>query len=77
MGQPTRAVRLAGAAVALRAGPGQPVNLWSFSEAEVARWLEPARRAVGAQAAIVAWAEGQAMTLEQAVAYALEEPGDA
>jgi hypothetical protein len=37
------------------------------------RWLAPARQALDAAAQAAAWAEGQAMPLEQAVADALEE----
>jgi hypothetical protein len=38
------------------------------------RWLAGARRAAGDEAAATAWAEGQDMSLEQAVADALEAP---
>jgi len=40
-------------------------------------WLEPARRQLSEPARAAAEAEGQAMTLEQAVAYALEDAPDA
>jgi hypothetical protein len=36
-------------------------------------WLEPARRALGEESFAQAWADGQAMTLEGAVAVALED----
>lgn len=36
------------------------------------RAIEAARASLGEQVAAAAWVEGQAMTLEQAVAYALE-----
>jgi predicted ATPase/class 3 adenylate cyclase len=39
--------------------------------------MAPARQALGEEEFARAWAEGQAMTLEQAVAYALSEEGDA
>ena len=35
-------------------------------------WLEPARRALGDEGFARDWANGQSMTREQAVAYALE-----
>ena len=41
--------------------------------AEAPGFLERARQTLGEAAYAAAWAEGQAMTLEQAVAYALEE----
>jgi non-specific serine/threonine protein kinase len=65
-----RAVRLAGAAAALRETSGLPVPGSDQSEQE--RQVEQARRALGEAAATAAWAEGQTMTLEEAVAYALE-----
>jgi hypothetical protein len=37
--------------------------------------ITAARSALGEDAYAVAWAEGRSMNLEQAVAYALEEPG--
>ncbi len=69
-GQPGRALRLAGASDALR----EAARL-EFPPHERA-WLEarlaPAWAAMG-EAATAAWAEGQAMGMEQAVAYALEQ----
>ena len=67
--QPGRALRLAGAAAALREalGKSHPHNLRDWLE----RKLAPARAALGTEAA-AAWAEGQAMGLERAVAYALD-----
>jgi non-specific serine/threonine protein kinase len=41
------------------------------------RWLAPARRALSPEALHAAGAEGRTMTLEQAVAYALEDAPDA
>jgi tetratricopeptide (TPR) repeat protein len=45
------------------------------SESERAELMEQGRRQIGPQAWDRAWAEGEAMTLEQALAYALEQPG--
>ena len=44
---------------------------------EAPDFLEQARQTLGEAGYAAAWAAGQAMTLEQAVAYALEEDGDA
>jgi predicted ATPase/class 3 adenylate cyclase/DNA-binding NarL/FixJ family response regulator len=64
-----RALQLAGAASAVRetvrALPAPP---W---EAMVATSLEPARRALGADAAQAAWKSGTGLTLEQAIEHAL------
>jgi DNA-binding CsgD family transcriptional regulator len=71
-GQAARALRLAGAATALReaiAAPRPPVDhTW------LERWLAPARGALAAAARAAAWEEGRALTPDQAAAYALEEP---
>jgi hypothetical protein len=74
-GRPGRALRLAGAAGALR----EALGLFAPRDdrPRLERWLEPARRELGPPAAAAAWAEGQAMAPEQAVADALEEVGDA
>jgi predicted ATPase len=71
--QPDRAVRLAGAAAAQRAAIGAPFAVaWTTW---FARWLRPAEQMLSDGARASVWAEGQAMTLEQAVAYALDEGG--
>jgi tetratricopeptide (TPR) repeat protein len=71
-GEPARALRLAGAAAAPGAAGGAALQPTERQRLE--RWLAGARRAVGDEAAATAWAEGQAMSLEQAVAGALEAP---
>jgi tetratricopeptide (TPR) repeat protein len=68
-GQPTRALRLAGATAALREAIGAVIP--PFLQARRERWLESARQELGEDAHAAAWAEGGAMTLEQAVAYSL------
>jgi hypothetical protein len=68
---PERPVRLHAAAQALRDAIGKPVA--PSRRAEHQRELAAARAALGKQAFAAAWAEGRAMTLEQAVAYALDE----
>lgn len=70
--RPTRALKLAGAAAALRDNIG--ASEVSPFRAYIERRLEPAWQVLGGEAGEVAWVEGQRMTLEQAIAYALEEP---
>jgi tetratricopeptide (TPR) repeat protein len=69
-GQSERALRLAGAAQAQGEALGARLGIMQRSELE--RWLERAWHALSAGAAETAWAEGRAMTFEQAVAYALD-----
>jgi hypothetical protein len=71
-GDPCRALRLAGATAALRERTSRP--LIPFDQAALTRRLAPARQALSAEEQALAWTEGQAMTLEQTIAYALEEP---
>jgi non-specific serine/threonine protein kinase len=68
--RPLAALRLAGAAEAARDQINNPMS--PVEHTLLARALEVARRAVSTEAADVAWQEGQAMTLEEAIAYALE-----
>src|SRR5262249_19988974 len=73
-GRPARALRLAGAAAPLRGAFGR--RRWPLDQAQLERWVQTARAALGEPAAAAAWAAGQAMSLDQAVAYALEDaPG--
>jgi predicted ATPase/DNA-binding SARP family transcriptional activator/Tfp pilus assembly protein PilF len=64
-----RAARLWGAASALREAIGSPVSANRHEELE--REAAAARQTTGEAAFTVAWQEGQTMTLEQAVGYAL------
>jgi non-specific serine/threonine protein kinase len=69
----TRAVRLAGAAAAQGRRVGAPIGpAWAALHE---RWLGRARQELSADAFVAAWQEGQAMTLEQAIAYALSDNG--
>jgi len=68
-GQPELAVRLAGAAAALREAAG----LRPLAGARVEAYLAPARR-FGDAAVARLWASGQALTSEAAVALALDAP---
>ncbi|HLH73725.1 MAG TPA: hypothetical protein VKX96_10615, partial [Chloroflexota bacterium] len=65
--QPTRALTLAGAATALRERVGipRPANV----AAEIDAALSPAREVLGTTAA-KAWAEGEALTVEQTISLA-------
>jgi non-specific serine/threonine protein kinase len=68
-GEPGRALRLAGAAAAVRKRDHWPLT--PFDERMLACRLAPARRSLSPQDQAAAWAEGQQMTVEQAIAYAL------
>ena len=70
-GQPERALHLAGAAAALRETIGAPLPPTEQEEFE--RHLEMARQTLDEEAAAKALANGRAMTLEQAIEYALQE----
>jgi hypothetical protein len=73
--RPTLALRMMGAATALRSSQGRP-----HSAADQARWdrhVAALRAALAGDVAAVAWQEGTAMALEQAVAAALSaNPAD-
>jgi tetratricopeptide (TPR) repeat protein len=69
--EPARAVRLLGAAAALRdVDQSQPVLA---RRREIERNLAAARAQLDEATFATAWAEGQAMPLEEAIAYALED----
>jgi hypothetical protein len=69
-GQFERAVRLLGAAEAVAATLRRTLPV--AVAAEYARTAAAARAALSEEAFAAAWAEGRVMTLEEAVAYALE-----
>jgi len=69
--QPTRSLRLVGAAAALRELIGVPLP--PHGQAQLEARLAPARQAIGAEAAAAAEAAGRAMGLEQAITDALTE----
>lgn len=71
LGQAQRAIRLAGASTAQRERIG--VSLPPAFKERYERMIASARQALPEQAQAKAWAEGQAMTLEQATEYALNE----
>jgi len=70
-GQPERAARLMGAAEALRQASQAPMGAPDRTDYE--RFVAAARAKLDEESFAMAWAEGCAMTKEQAVAYALEE----
>jgi tetratricopeptide (TPR) repeat protein len=67
--QPERALRLAGAASALRQALGAPLP--PVEHARLEKGLDPARRALPGAASATAWMEGWRMPAEKAIAYAL------
>jgi predicted ATPase/class 3 adenylate cyclase len=69
--QPERAARLFGAAEALREGLG--ARVWPAEQADHERNLSNARAQLSIGAWEKAWQEGRAMSVEQAIAYALGE----
>jgi tetratricopeptide (TPR) repeat protein len=74
-GAPVRAVRLAGAAhVAAKPGAWHVIGDWGYLP-DALQIREAAARVVSEEDVAQSWAEGQVMTLEQAIAYALAEDG--
>ncbi|HET6261938.1 MAG TPA: tetratricopeptide repeat protein, partial [Chloroflexia bacterium] len=74
-GKPERAARLFGAADAITKATGEAVPL--ANRAEYAQIVEGVRDSLGKEAFEAAWDQGQAMPLEEAVAYGLEATGPA
>jgi hypothetical protein len=72
--QPVRALRLLGAAAELRRRTG--LSVAAGEQAALDRVLERAGQALDSTRRAEAWAHGQALAPEQAVAYALARPGD-
>jgi predicted ATPase/class 3 adenylate cyclase len=69
-GQPVRAVRLLGAAAALREAIGVPLP--PFLRPDQQRGIAALRTGLGEEIFAAVWAQGQALTLEQAVHEALD-----
>ncbi len=65
MNQPEQAVRLAGAAAALRASLEHPIS--PGEQVVLERWLVPARACLGEAAMVQAWKAGQALSTEHAI----------
>ena len=70
-GRTGRAVRLAGAAERLRATSG--THSWPVVQRTRAQWLASAPQTLNESAYQAVWEQGQAMNLEEAIAYALEQ----
>src|SRR4029079_4150792 len=70
-GRPERAARLWGTAETLREASGLIMDAFERDTHE--RALASARAALGEEAFAAAWAAGQALTLEQAIVYALDK----
>jgi len=70
IGQPERAVRLLGAEQVLREEVGY--QIFPTVRADYEQAVAAARAQLGEEAFAAAWAAGRALTLEQALAYALE-----
>jgi len=68
--RPKRALRLSGAAASLRKALGAPLS--SLERANLEHSLALARQTLGQEASEAECAQGAAMTLEQAIAYAFE-----
>jgi hypothetical protein len=68
-GRPERALCLAGAAATLREAIGAPLP--SADQVALERRLESARKALSDAEQAAAWGQGCAMTMEQAIDYAL------
>jgi predicted ATPase len=73
-GQHERVARLFGAAAGIREAMRAPLP--PAERAEHDRSVAAVRTALGEEAFAAAWAEGRAMSLEEAVSHALEEPAD-
>jgi predicted ATPase/DNA-binding XRE family transcriptional regulator len=65
MNQREQAVRLAGAAAALRASLQHPTS--PGEQVMLERWLGPARACLGEDATVKAWKAGEALSVEQAI----------
>ena len=68
--QPARAVKLFGASDALLRAFN--ITLPASDQPEFEHWLAVARAQLDAEAYQAAWAAGQALTFEEAVAYAMD-----
>ena len=73
-GRPVRAARLWGAAEALREQMGMSFSRYDLAQSGYEQDLAAVRSALDETSFDAAWAEGRAMSPEQAIEYALEEP---
>jgi predicted ATPase/DNA-binding XRE family transcriptional regulator len=70
--KPQRATRLLGAAQSIYDSIGLDLAAWPFGRWDFDRWTASAHTGLDDESFVATYAEGQAMTLEQAVEYALE-----
>ncbi len=70
--EPERATRLFGAAASIFKGIGLDMSVWPHHLVDYNEWAGAVRAELGEETYTAAFAEGQAMTLEQAVQYALD-----
>jgi predicted ATPase/DNA-binding XRE family transcriptional regulator len=70
--EPQRAARLLGAAQSIYDSIGLDLAAWPFGRRDFERWVASAHTGLDDEAFAAAFSEGQAMTVEQSVAYALE-----
>jgi tetratricopeptide (TPR) repeat protein len=70
-GQPVRAARLGGAASGLREATGWPVHVLNRTAHD--RMIAEVHAALGEEGCAAAWAAGQALGLEEAIALALDD----
>lgn len=75
LNQPRRAARLWGAAEALRDSTGLYLHSFVRTHSNYDGFLTAVRAQIDEAAFAAAWAEGKALTLEQALIYAAENPG--
>jgi predicted ATPase len=73
-GEPERSARLYGAVAALQAA--NKLSMWPSERVEYERNTSALRTQLDEAAWAKAWAVGSAMTMDQAIDYALTEPGD-
>jgi predicted ATPase/DNA-binding CsgD family transcriptional regulator len=71
-GRPERALCLAGAAAAIAGSLGATEAAYLHAQDQAEKQLDVARRRLGVEAAAAKWSEGGAMTVEEALAHALE-----
>ena len=71
--EPRRAARLFGAAESILKSVGLDMSVWPQRMVDYNDWTASARAQLGEETFAASFAEGQAMSLEQAVRYALED----
>jgi tetratricopeptide (TPR) repeat protein len=76
LGKAKRAALLLGAAESWRTSVGENLSAWPYVIADYDRWEATARAQLDEETFAAVYAEGRAMTLEQALKYALEESRD-